>query len=62
MPNKNEILNRKLLVNNILQCVMVWLQGYIWSKNPNTDKLGKEILDLLNKYENEKNKYLTESN
>ena len=62
MPNKYEILNRKLLVNNILQCVLVWLQGYIWSNDTNTDKLGKEILDLLKQYENEKDKYLTESN
>tara|TARA_Y100001963_G_scaffold157475_2_gene253815 strand:+ start:277 stop:492 length:216 start_codon:yes stop_codon:yes gene_type:complete len=47
----NKKTNRKILVNNIQQNFMVWLQNYIWTKDTNMDQLGIDIEQLIKEYE-----------
>ncbi len=47
----NKKTNRKMLVNNIQQNFMVWLQNYIWTKDTNMDQLGIDIEQLIKEYE-----------
>ena len=48
---KNETIYRKLLVNDIQQSILTWLQGYIWSQDTNMDQLGIDIEQLIKEYE-----------
>ena len=47
----NEKTYRKILVNNIQQSFMVWLQNYIWTNDMNMEQLNIDIEQLIREYE-----------
>ena len=47
----NEKTYRKLLVNNIQQSFLVWLQNYIWTNDMNMEQLSIDIEQLIKEYE-----------